>query len=148
MRRWVYAWIFGAELTSALSCNGAQLKWRWVVGAELSGAHLIGHPHRQWFFLSPAYVHEKYIIFHGILYNEHRDARIDYKCDVEKKTKNFQVGAPSWYHCVAEDFRIPKMPVINPLQALVNPQTQKKKKDPAWIVNPQPQLLRICFFDN
>jgi hypothetical protein len=37
------------------------------------------------------------------------------------------------------------MPVFNRLQALVHPQTQKgKKKDPAWIVNPQPQLLRIC----
>jgi hypothetical protein len=36
------------------------------------------------------------------------------------------------------------MPVINPLQALVHPQTQKNH--PAWIVNPQPQLLRICLF--
>jgi hypothetical protein len=32
----------------------------------------------------------------------------------------------SWYHCVAEEFRIPKMPVINPLPALVHLQTQKK----------------------
>jgi hypothetical protein len=36
------------------------------------------------------------------------------------------------------------MPVINPLQALVHPQTQKHY--PAWIVNPQPQLLRIRIF--
>jgi hypothetical protein len=36
------------------------------------------------------------------------------------------------------------MPVINPLQALVHPQTQKNY--PAWIVNPQPKLLKICFF--
>ncbi len=36
------------------------------------------------------------------------------------------------------------MPVINPLQGLVHLQTQKNY--PAWIVNPQPQLLRICFF--
>jgi hypothetical protein len=35
------------------------------------------------------------------------------------------VGATSWYHCVAEDSKIPKMPVINPLQALYHPQTQK-----------------------
>jgi hypothetical protein len=39
--------------------------------------------------------------------------------------ENFQVGAPSWYHCVAEDSRIQKMPVINRIQALVHPQTQK-----------------------
>jgi hypothetical protein len=37
------------------------------------------------------------------------------------------------------------MPVINPFQALVHLQTQKDY--PAcWIVNPQPQLLRIRFF--
>jgi hypothetical protein len=34
------------------------------------------------------------------------------------------------------------MPVINRLQALFHTQTQKNY--PAWIVNPQPQLLRIC----
>jgi hypothetical protein len=54
------------------------------------------------------------------------------------------VGATSWYHCVAEDSRIPKMPVINPFQALVYPQSQQNY--PAWIVNPQPQLLGICLF--
>ncbi len=67
---------------------------------------------------------------------------IDYKCGDEKK--NSSVGVISWYHFVAEDSRIPKMPVINPLQALVHPQTQKNY--PAWIVNPQPQLLRIRLF--
>jgi hypothetical protein len=36
------------------------------------------------------------------------------------------------------------MPAINHLQALVHPQTQKNY--PAWIVNPQPQYLRIRFF--
>jgi hypothetical protein len=36
------------------------------------------------------------------------------------------------------------MPVINPLQALVHPQTQKNYL--AWIVNPQPQLLKIRLF--
>jgi hypothetical protein len=50
------------------------------------------------------------------------DFAIDYRCDDEKKTR---VGATSWYHCLAEDSRISKMPVINPLQALVHPQTQK-----------------------
>jgi hypothetical protein len=35
------------------------------------------------------------------------------------------------------------MPVINPLQALVDLQTLKNY--PEWIVNPQPQLLRIRF---
>jgi hypothetical protein len=39
---------------------------------------------------------------------------------------------------------IPKMPDINPLQALDHPQTQKNY--PASIVNPQPQLLRIRLF--
>ncbi len=33
------------------------------------------------------------------------------------------------------------MPVINPLQAFVHQQTQKNC--PAWIVESQPQLLRI-----
>jgi hypothetical protein len=46
---------------------------------------------------------------------------IDYRCHDEKKES--EVETTSWYHCVAEDFRIPKMPVINPLQALVHPQT-------------------------
>jgi hypothetical protein len=48
---------------------------------------------------------------------------IDYKCDDEKK--NSWVGVNSWYHYIAEDSRIPKMPFINPLQALDHPQTQK-----------------------
>jgi hypothetical protein len=34
----------------------------------------------------------------------------------------------SWYHCVAENSKIPKMPVVNPLEALVYPQAQKRKK--------------------
>jgi hypothetical protein len=67
---------------------------------------------------------------------------IDYGCDNEKK---FYVGAPSWYHCVDEDSsRIPKMPVINPLQALVNPQTQKNY--PAWIANPNPNFSEFAIF--
>jgi hypothetical protein len=32
----------------------------------------------------------------------------------------------SWYRCIAEDYGVPKMPAINPLQALVQLQTQKK----------------------
>ncbi len=36
------------------------------------------------------------------------------------------------------------MPVINPLEALVHLQTQKNYS--AWIVNPQPQPLRIRLF--
>ncbi len=66
---------------------------------------------------------------------------IDYRCDNEK---NSWVGATSWYHRVTEDSRIPKMPVINPLQALVHLETQNNY--PAWIVKPQPQLLRIHLF--
>ncbi len=47
MRRWVDAWIFGAEsfgaeLTLALSCNGAQLTWRSVEAAlSWDGAELL-----------------------------------------------------------------------------------------------------------
>jgi hypothetical protein len=67
---------------------------------------------------------------------------IDNRRDDEKKTP--KLGRHLGYHCVAEDSRIPNMPVINPLQALVHPQTQKYY--PAWIVNPQPQLLRIRLF--
>jgi hypothetical protein len=63
------------------------------------------------------------------------------------RLKNSWVGATSWYHCIAEDSRISKMPVINLLRALDHPQTQKRKKNyPAWIVNSQPQLLRFCLF--
>jgi hypothetical protein len=58
--------------------------------------------------------------------------------------RNSSVEATSWYQCGADDSTIPKMPVINPLQALVHPQTQKNYS--AWIVNPQPQLLRIRLF--
>jgi hypothetical protein len=36
------------------------------------------------------------------------------------------------------------MPLINALQALVHPQTQKHY--PEWIVKPQPQLLKIRVF--
>jgi hypothetical protein len=50
----------------------------------------------------------------------------------------------SWGDILVCTSRIPKMPVINPLQALVHAQTQKNY--PAWIVNPQPQLLRIRLF--
>jgi hypothetical protein len=50
---------------------------------------------------------------------------MDYKCDDEKK-KNSSVEVTSWYHRVAEDSRAPKMPIINPFQALVHLQTQKK----------------------
>jgi hypothetical protein len=39
--------------------------------------------------------------------------------------KNSRVRATSWYHCVPKDSRISKMRVINPLHALVHPQTQK-----------------------
>jgi hypothetical protein len=38
------------------------------------------------------------------------------------------------------------MLVIDGLKALVHPQTQKHY--PAWIVNPQPQLLKIGFLVN
>jgi hypothetical protein len=58
--------------------------------------------------------------------------------------KNSCVGVTSGYHGVAENSRIPKMPYINHLQALVHPQTQRNY--PAWIVNLQPQLLRIRLF--
>jgi hypothetical protein len=61
-----------------------------------------------------------------------------------KKKNNSGVGATSWYNCIAEDSRIPKMPVIYPLQALVHLQTQNNY--PAWIANPQLKLLRICLF--
>ncbi len=40
------------------------------------------------------------------------------------------------------------MPVINPLHEFVLPQTQKKKKKkfPAWIVNPQPNFSEFACF--
>jgi hypothetical protein len=52
------------------------------------------------------------------------------------KKKNSQAGATSWYHCAAEDSRILNMPAINPLQALVHPQTQKTILQGLSIPNP------------
>jgi hypothetical protein len=54
---------------------------------------------------------QKYSLIEGIHY-------IEYRCDDWRWKK--KVGETSSYHCVAEDSRIPKMPVINPLQALVH----------------------------
>jgi hypothetical protein len=53
----------------------------------------------------------------------HLPSNIDYRCDVKKK---LLCWGDTWYHCVAEDSRIQRMPVINHLQVLVHPQTQKK----------------------
>jgi hypothetical protein len=50
----------------------------------------------------------------------------------------------SWYHRITDDTRIPKMPANNPQKALVHQQTQITS--PAWIVNPQPQLLKIRLY--
>jgi hypothetical protein len=72
---------------------------------------------------------------------------IDYRCDDEKQ--NPSVGATFWYHCVAEDSRIPKMLVINPLQALVHPQTKKKKKKKTILHGlsiPNPNFSEFVFF--
>jgi hypothetical protein len=63
---------------------------------------------------------------------------IDYRCDHERKNTLELIEATSWYHCVADH-------VIDPLQALLHPQTQKKNYPP-WIVNPQPQLPGIHLF--
>jgi hypothetical protein len=61
------------------------------------------------------------------------------------KKKNSCVGATSWYHCVAEFSRIPKMPVIYPLQALVHPQTQKKTILHGLSI-PNPNFSEFAFF--
>jgi hypothetical protein len=49
-------------------------------------------------------------------------------------------------HCVAEDSRIPKMPVINPLQALVHLKTQKKKTILHGLSIPKPNFSELAFF--
>jgi hypothetical protein len=51
-------------------------------------------------------------------------------CATLEKKKKTRIGAASWYRRVADDSRIPKMPVITPQNALVHPQTQKKKNLP------------------
>jgi hypothetical protein len=51
----------------------------------------------------------------------------------------------TWYHCIAEDSRISKMPVINPLQALVHPQTQKKTILHRLSI-PNPNFWQFAFF--
>jgi hypothetical protein len=50
----------------------------------------------------------------------------------------------SWYHAVAEDSRIPKMPVINPLKALVHPQPQKTIL--LGLSMPNPNFSEFAFF--
>jgi hypothetical protein len=67
---------------------------------------------------------------------------IDYRLDDEKKT--LELGRH--HHCVAEDSRIPKMPVNNPLQALVHPQTQKKKPILHGLSIPNPNFSKFAFF--
>ncbi len=67
---------------------------------------------------------------------------IDYKCDNEKK--NSWVGSTSWYHCIADHSRIPKMPANNPLQTLVHPQTQKTILHGLPI--PNPNFSEFTFF--
>ncbi len=54
--------------------------------------------------------------------------------------------ATSWYHCVAEGSRIPKTPVINPLEALVHLQTQKIKTILHGLSIPNPNFSEIAFF--
>jgi hypothetical protein len=63
---------------------------------------------------------------------------------MRKKLLSWGKWATSWYHCVAEDSRIPKMPVINPLQALIHPRTQRNY--PAWIVYPHPNFSEFAIF--
>ncbi len=67
---------------------------------------------------------------------------MDYSCYDEKK--NYWVGATPWYQCVAEDSKIPKMRVVNPLQALVYPQTQKSVLHGLSI--PNPNFSEFAFF--
>jgi hypothetical protein len=69
---------------------------------------------------------------------------IDYRWDNENKLSSWGDILVSLAHCVDEDSRIPKMPVINPVQALAHPRTSKNYR--AWIANLQPQLLRISLF--
>jgi hypothetical protein len=59
---------------------------------------------------------------------------------------SWELGATSyWYHCVSEDARIPKMLVINPLQELVHPQTQKNY--PTLLSIPNPNLFsKFAYF--
>jgi hypothetical protein len=68
---------------------------------------------------------------------------IDYRRDDRKKLS-------SWgdrYHGVAEDSRIPKLPVMNPLQALVHPQRRKLKKTILHgLSSPNPNFSEFAFF--
>jgi hypothetical protein len=47
---------------------------------------------------------------------------------------------------VAEDSTIPTMPVINPLQALIHLQTQKKKTILQGLSIPNPNFSEFAFF--
>jgi hypothetical protein len=58
-----------------------------------------------------------------------------------------KVQATPSYHCVAEYSRIPNIPVINPLQAFVNPQTRKKKKNALHgLSSPNPNFSQFAIF--
>jgi hypothetical protein len=59
----------------------------------------------------------------------------------------FEFGKTPWYHYEAEDSTIPKMPVINSLQALVHPQT-KKKTILHGLSIPNPNFSKFAFLAN
>jgi hypothetical protein len=54
----------------------------------------------------------------------------------KKKTVDLGRHLSSLYHCIAGDSMIPNMPVINPLQALLHPQTQETILHGLSILNP------------
>ncbi len=58
--------------------------------------------------------------------------------------KKSWVGVTNWCQCVAEDSRIPKMPDINPLQALVHPLL--KKLSCMGYASPTPNSQNLPFF--
>jgi hypothetical protein len=67
---------------------------------------------------------------------------------MKKKRTLELIGATSWYHCIAEDSMMPKMSVINPLQALVHLQTQKNKLSCTDCQFPTPTSQNLPFLVN
>ncbi len=126
-------------------CDSAHYIWTWINYVNHGHQTYITYHKHEYVFFSLGSVRGLVILVLSQSTNPGKGVRgIDYRCDDEKK-RTIDLGWHLGINCVAEDSRIPKMPVINPFQAFVHPQTQKKTY-PAWIANPQPQLLRIHLF--
>jgi hypothetical protein len=74
---------------------------------------------------------------------------IDYRCEyVTMKIKKSWVEATSWYHCVAEDSRIPKMSPLTLSKHMFIRKLKKKKLSCIDCLSPTPTSQNSPFLVN